>query len=359
MDPTYVDPPLGRAVTTQEMAEKVRNVAVSGRMDSPQAAWPSWFPQRPYPSSATYLREMEAYHKKRRRRSSPTSCRSYDALVIVGGSGAMVDLANNQRLHELILGFVQARQAGRRRVLRRRLPGVRPRLPREAEPDHRPPRHRPPASTTTTSTAPASRARTRSTAPTPASATAGSTSARRSTRWSSSSATRSAPKVPFIGNVGHKTSVLVDYPFITSRSTASSLECGRLLVEVARKRRAPPRLVTDRTSAVHRHQSEETSVTTRPPGPRPRSSSSSSPTGCATCSATPARSSRASSTRCASRPELHYILTLQESVAVLMADGYARAAAAAGARADSQLAGPRQRHRRDLPGVSRATRRWW
>ncbi len=29
----------------------------------------------------------------------------YDALLIVGGSGPMVDLVNNQRVHDLILGF--------------------------------------------------------------------------------------------------------------------------------------------------------------------------------------------------------------------------------------------------------------
>ena len=40
------------------------------------------------------------------------------------------------------------------------------------------------------------------------------------------------PEGQFIGNVGHETSVLVDYPFITSRSTASSLKCGQLLVKV-------------------------------------------------------------------------------------------------------------------------------
>src|SRR5262249_19798779 len=39
----------------------------------------------------------------------------------------------------------------------------------------------------------------------------------------------------FIGNVGHKTSVIVDYPFITSRSTASSCECGKVLVDVLEK----------------------------------------------------------------------------------------------------------------------------
>jgi hypothetical protein len=40
------------------------------------------------------------------------------------------------------------------------------------------------------------------------------------------------PDGAFIGNVGHRTSVIVDYPFICSRSTASSAECGRQLVEV-------------------------------------------------------------------------------------------------------------------------------
>jgi putative intracellular protease/amidase len=40
------------------------------------------------------------------------------------------------------------------------------------------------------------------------------------------------PKGAFIGNVGHRTSVIVDFPFITSRSTASSVECGEVLIKV-------------------------------------------------------------------------------------------------------------------------------
>ena len=39
----------------------------------------------------------------------------------------------------------------------------------------------------------------------------------------------------YIGRVGHETSVVVDYPFITSRSTASSVECGEKLIEVLEK----------------------------------------------------------------------------------------------------------------------------
>jgi len=31
--------------------------------------------------------------------------RDYDAMLIVGGSGPIIDLVNNQRVHDLILGF--------------------------------------------------------------------------------------------------------------------------------------------------------------------------------------------------------------------------------------------------------------
>ncbi len=40
------------------------------------------------------------------------------------------------------------------------------------------------------------------------------------------------PDGEFIGNVGHAESVVVDYPFITARSTESSVGCGRALVDV-------------------------------------------------------------------------------------------------------------------------------
>jgi hypothetical protein len=40
------------------------------------------------------------------------------------------------------------------------------------------------------------------------------------------------PDGEFIGNVGHNESVIVDYPFITARSTESSVGCGRALVDV-------------------------------------------------------------------------------------------------------------------------------
>ena len=40
------------------------------------------------------------------------------------------------------------------------------------------------------------------------------------------------PDGQFIGNVGHPTSVMVDYPFITGRSTPDSYLTGQKLVEV-------------------------------------------------------------------------------------------------------------------------------
>ena len=105
MDPDYVDPPLGRGVTTADMAAKAKALAASDRLDAPRSL-AEWFPARPYPSSATYLREMEAYHE-RVDQIVEDDLSGYDAIVIVGGSGAMVDLANNQRLHDLIMGLVQ------------------------------------------------------------------------------------------------------------------------------------------------------------------------------------------------------------------------------------------------------------
>ena len=141
-------------------------------------------------------------------------------MLIVGGSGPIVDIANNDRVHDLILGFSEARQADRRRVLRR------------------------------------DRAwRSRATCRDRKSIISGkhvtghckeydykdgtgfigvttSTWARRRTRSSTSCATRSGRKASTIGNVGHATSVIVDYPFITGRSTPDSYLTGEKIVEV-------------------------------------------------------------------------------------------------------------------------------
>jgi putative intracellular protease/amidase len=107
MDPTYVDPPLGRSVVSDEMAEKVKALddPQNPRLDQP-ISLKDWLPERPYWSSPKFIREMEAYYRKldevRDRDLQP-----YDALLIVGGSGPIVDLVNNQRVHDLILCFRQ------------------------------------------------------------------------------------------------------------------------------------------------------------------------------------------------------------------------------------------------------------
>jgi putative intracellular protease/amidase len=46
---------------------------------------------------------MEAYNQALER--AQEALRKYDALLIVGGSGPIVDLVNNQRVHDLILSF--------------------------------------------------------------------------------------------------------------------------------------------------------------------------------------------------------------------------------------------------------------
>jgi putative intracellular protease/amidase len=106
MDPDYVDPPLGRGVTSAEVAQKVRDLEASDRLDHP-ISLAGLLPERPYRSSHNYLREQEAYFSELDKvRQGLTE--KYDAILIEGGSGPIVDLANNQRVHDLILGFYQA-----------------------------------------------------------------------------------------------------------------------------------------------------------------------------------------------------------------------------------------------------------
>jgi putative intracellular protease/amidase len=232
MDPGYTDPPLGRSVTTAEMAERTRTLAGSDRLASPRSL-AEWFPMRPYPSSPQYLREMEAYYE-RVDEIVDTELSSYCALVIVGGSGAMVDLANNHRLHELVRGFVRhdklvaaecygvatlafARDAREKRSL---IAG----------------RH--------VTGHPIDYDYLDGTGFEGPHAVDGTTKG-----FGDGFVNFGPPFYPleyilrdavgpdgqFIGNVGHRTSVLLDYPFLTSRSTASSVECGQVIVQTLEK----------------------------------------------------------------------------------------------------------------------------
>jgi putative intracellular protease/amidase len=106
MDPKFQDPPLGRPVTSEEMADKVRKIddPANPRLDNPLNL-SRMFPMQPYWSAEDVLRKWERYYREVA--AAQERLRDNDALLIVGGSGPIVDLANNHRVHELILGFLR------------------------------------------------------------------------------------------------------------------------------------------------------------------------------------------------------------------------------------------------------------
>jgi putative intracellular protease/amidase len=104
MDPDYVDPPLGRSVTSKEVAQKVKDLEASDRLDNP-ISLKDWLPDPPYHSSNNFLREIEAYNDRVDALRDELTAK-YDAMLIVGGSGPIVDLVNNRRVHQLILQFI-------------------------------------------------------------------------------------------------------------------------------------------------------------------------------------------------------------------------------------------------------------
>lgn len=232
MQPGFIDPPLGRSVTSEYYAQKTREVDQSNRLENPKSL-ADWFPKRAYPSSPKYLREMEAYYKKLDEIIEKQLV-EYDALVIVGGSGAMVDLANNQRVHDLILGFYRLNKP-----IAAECYGVTclafARDFREKQSiiwgKH-------------VTGHPIDYDYLENTGFEGFHAVDGSNCG-----FGHGYINFGAPFYPlefilrdavgpdgaFIGRVGHVTSVIVDYPFITSRSTASSAECGEKLIEVLEK----------------------------------------------------------------------------------------------------------------------------
>ena len=163
----------------------------------------SWVPERPYWSSPTLLRDMEGYYAKLDALEEELA--KYDAMLIVGGSGPIVDIANNGRVHALILSFLKldkpigaecygvtalafARDLTDRRsiISGKRVTG------HCKEYDYKD--------------------------GTGFIGCTCSTWARRRTRSSTSCATPSGPRAPTSGTWA-TTSVIVDYPFITGRST--------------------------------------------------------------------------------------------------------------------------------------------
>ena len=343
MDPDYIDPPLGtlgHLAGGRREGQGARRLATGSTTRSTSA---ELMPERPYhsePTTSCASRRRTTRELDERREGARDK---YDAMLIVGGSGPIVDLANNQRVHDLILALLRRRQADRRRVLRRRLPRVRPRLGGPQEHHLAASTSPATATSTTTRTAPASWART-------------STWARRRTRSSTSCATPPRPDGALprqlrprdVGDrrlpVHHRP---LDAGLVPHRRRRWS-RCSRTglrgaagshpsAVGAADRRRRWPR----KTGTLRDHRAAA----------RRRDH--------ATCSATPARSSRGSWTRSGATPTCGTSLTLQETVAV--GD---RPTATPGRpqqptrRPAAQRRRARQRDRDDVPGEARRTRRW-
>jgi len=215
-DPSFIDPPLGRPVTSEENARKTREVSESSRLDKPLNL-SVWLPEKPYRSSANYLREAEAYNNRLDEIRAEIES-EYDAIMIVGGSGPIVDMVNNYRLHELILIFYRlnrpvaaecygvgclafARDEGDRKsiIWGRHVTG------HPIEYDYH-----------------------------DGTGFVGTDFNMGPPPYPLEYILRDAvgPEGQYHGNVGHEISVIADYPFITGRSTADSYTTGRVLVEM-------------------------------------------------------------------------------------------------------------------------------
>lgn len=221
LDDTYVDPPLGRPVTSAEMAARGKDTNWN-TLFAERKVLHNWFPVRPYLSADNgqrgYIGALEDYYTARE--EAWKQIEEYDALLLVGGSGPVIDMVNNGRLHDLILGFYYANK------------------PIAAE------------CYTVTCLAFAREFDTRQGILEGKHVTGHTMEYDYTSGWAVMANDQplffDAPPYPleyilrdavgtegqFHGNVGRVTSVIVDYPFITSRSVASSNLCGEKLVEV-------------------------------------------------------------------------------------------------------------------------------
>ena len=220
-DATYVDPPLHRPVTSQKMADRAKAMDWK-TLFAARETLQDWFPIRPYISTNQYLDELEKYYEKRED-AWKERIKKYDALLLVGGSGPVVDMVNNPRLHDLILGFYYAAK------------------PIAAE------------CYAVTCLAFARELDTRQSILRGKHVTGHAIEYDYTSNWQVTAGQGTlvfnSPPYPleyilrdavgpdgmFHGNIGRATSVVVDYPFITSRSVESSDLCGIMLVKVLRE----------------------------------------------------------------------------------------------------------------------------
>jgi putative intracellular protease/amidase len=119
MSTDFTDPPLGKSVTAADMAAKVKKIdEQAAEFFKGVISLAERFPLRPYLSEAhqehderslvagkvPVLRLLEDYYSERET-ARARAAEEYDAILLVGGSGPMVDMVNNRRLHDLVLGF--------------------------------------------------------------------------------------------------------------------------------------------------------------------------------------------------------------------------------------------------------------
>ena len=106
MDSSYVDPPLGRPVTSPELEERGKSINWEEYFGDRVISLADWMPMRPYLSANNYVGHLEEYYGARDEAFKKID--EFDGFLMVGGSGPIVDMVNNQRLHDLILGFYYA-----------------------------------------------------------------------------------------------------------------------------------------------------------------------------------------------------------------------------------------------------------
>jgi putative intracellular protease/amidase len=101
-DIDFFDAPLGRKVNTAFDVDQVNALRNSDKLDNPLNL-SDFMPQRPYYSNENVERNWDQYFEDLKK--SEKELALFDGLMIVGGSGPILDVVNNQRVHDVICAF--------------------------------------------------------------------------------------------------------------------------------------------------------------------------------------------------------------------------------------------------------------
>jgi putative intracellular protease/amidase len=97
------DPAIHRPITSAHFANRTKEVDQSDLLANP-IDLSKWVPLKPYFNSPNFGHALEEYNAQIK--EIWKGLEKYDALLLPGGSGAMIDMVNNERLHAIILGFL-------------------------------------------------------------------------------------------------------------------------------------------------------------------------------------------------------------------------------------------------------------